>query len=55
MYKTIPKLANVKIIIAIISGFLRPFESEIGPANKLPNAKPIINIDNVNCALDVVV
>ena len=55
MYKTIPKLANVKIIIAIISGFLRPVESEIGPANKLPNAKPIINIDNVNCALDVVV
>ncbi len=41
--KTILILASVKIIIATKSGFLRPRVSEIGPAKKLPNAKPTIN------------
>lgn len=37
------------------SGFLRPEASEIGPANKLPNAKPTIKSEIVNCAFDAVV
>ena len=53
--KIIPKLANVNNNIAIISGCLRPMESEIGPVNKFPTAKPIINKDKVNCAFEVVV
>src|SRR5699024_11248634 len=34
--KIIPKLANVNNNIAIISGCLRPIESEKGPVNKFP-------------------
>ena len=34
---------------------LRPEASEIGPANKLPNAKPTIKSEIVNCAFDAVV
>ena len=44
----IPKLASVKITIAIRRGFLRPLESEIGPENKLPNANPTMKNEIVN-------
>ena len=53
--KIIPILANVNNAIATINGVFRPIESDIGPTNKLPNAKPIINKDKVSCELDVVV
>src|SRR5699024_7889779 len=53
--KIMPILANVNNIIAIKSGCLRPIASEIGPVNKLPIAKPIINKDKVNCEFEVVV
>lgn len=39
----------------IHNGFFLPVASDIGPANKFPNANPIINNDNVSCAFDVVV
>ena len=53
--KTIPKLAKANIIIDITSGFFRPILSDIGPTNRLPNPKPIINKDKVSCAFAVVV
>lgn len=33
----------------------RPILSDIGPTNRLPNPKPIINKDKVSCAFAVVV
>ena len=53
--KIIPILANVNNDMATTSGVFLPIASEIGPTNKLPKARPIINRDNVNCEFEVVV